>query len=82
MENIFSIGAIGFRRIHLKNDGNISVDLKGHRKRQLAQAFSKNYFFASSKIISDAFSAIIMVGAFVFPETRVGIIDASTTRSP
>lgn len=33
-------------------------------------------------IISAAFSAIIIVGAFVFPETRVGIIDASTTLTP
>jgi hypothetical protein len=28
------------------------------------------------------FSAIRMVGAFVFPEVMVGMIDASTTRRP
>ena len=33
-------------------------------------------------IISDAFSPIIMIGAFVFPETTFGIIDPSTTRRP
>ena len=41
-----------------------------------AVLFFKNYF---PSIISAAFSAIIMVGAFVFPATMVGIIDASTT---
>ena len=40
------------------------------------------YFFghlASSIIISAAFSAIIIAGAFVLPPIRVGIIEASTT---
>jgi hypothetical protein len=32
--------------------------------------------------MSAAFSAIIMVGAFVFPPTTAGMIDASTTRKP
>ncbi|MGY4502617.1 hypothetical protein ACVWYH_006574 [Bradyrhizobium sp. GM24.11] len=35
---------------------------------------------ASSNIISDAFSAIMMIGALVFPETRSGMIEPSTTR--
>ena len=30
--------------------------------------------------MSDAFSAIMMVAAFVLPETMIGIMDASTTR--
>src|SRR5712692_7257926 len=33
-------------------------------------------------ILSAAFSAIMMVGAFVLPLTIVGMIEASTTRSP
>ncbi len=33
-------------------------------------------------IKSAAFSAIIMMGAFVLPEMMVGIIDPSTTRRP
>lgn len=33
-------------------------------------------------IISEAFSAIMMVGMLVFPQVIVGIIDASTTRNP
>ena len=37
---------------------------------------------ASPKTISAAFSPIIMQGAFVFPDVRVGMIDASATRSP
>lgn len=37
---------------------------------------------ASSRIISAAFSPIMMAGALVLPDTRVGMIDASTTRSP
>src|SRR5215217_509005 len=37
---------------------------------------------ASRRIISDAFSAIITTGAWVFPDTSVGIIEQSTTRRP
>src|SRR4029077_3043975 len=36
----------------------------------------------SAKIMSDAFSAIITAGACVLPETSVGMIEQSTTRSP
>jgi hypothetical protein len=32
--------------------------------------------------MSTAFSAIITAGAFVFPDTKVGITEQSTTRRP
>jgi hypothetical protein len=37
---------------------------------------------ALARIMSDAFSAIMMVGAFVLLPTRNGMIDASMTRKP
>src|SRR6476646_11326643 len=37
---------------------------------------------ASSNIMSEAFSAIMMIGALVFPDTRSGMIEPSTTRRP
>ena len=39
-------------------------------------------FITSDLIISAAFSAIIMVGALVLPDTSVGMTEASTTRRP
>jgi hypothetical protein len=39
-----------------------------------------NYWFA--KMNSAAFSAMIMVGAFVLPVVTVGMTDASITRTP
>ncbi len=36
----------------------------------------------SSRIVSLAFSAIIMVGALVLPEVIVGMMEASATRRP
>ena len=38
--------------------------------------------YASSRIIAAAFSPIMIVGALVLPETRVGMIEASATRKP
>ena len=37
---------------------------------------------ASARIMFAAFSAIMMVGAFVFPEVITDITEASTTRNP
>mgnify|MGYP006938793651 CR=1 FL=1 len=37
------------------------------------------YPIQSCLIMSDAFSAIMMTGAFVLPDTMLGMIDASTT---
>jgi hypothetical protein len=48
------------------------------REAGLSQAGSAERF----RIKSDAFSAIIIVGACVFERVIVGITDASTTRRP
>lgn len=53
----------------LRNLGRSSL----HRRR---------LYRASCWIMSEAFSAIMIVGAFVLPEVKVGMIEASTTRRP
>ena len=40
----------------------------------------KNAYARAAKMSTAAFSAIMMVGALVLPDTSVGMIDASTTR--
>ena len=40
----------------------------------------KNAYARPAKMSTAAFSAIMMVGALVLPDTSVGMIDASTTR--
>jgi hypothetical protein len=39
-------------------------------------------YYAPARIIRDAFSPIMIDGAFVFPDVSVGMIDASATRRP
>ena len=46
----------------------------------LLQNIQKIAYLYDAKISEAAFSAIMMVGALVFPDTSVGITDASTTR--
>ena len=49
-----------------------------HKRRE----FGTVCYWRSSRIISLAFSAIIIVGELVFPEVMVGMTEASTTRNP
>ena len=49
-------------------------------KRLVFSKYEQNFYAA--RIRSAAFSPIIMLGAFVFPDTCVGIIEASATLSP
>jgi hypothetical protein len=60
-----------------------AVQVKAGRVCQLAKVFW--FFFQKitlSLMMSATRSAIMIVAAFVFPETIRGITDASTTRNP
>jgi hypothetical protein len=46
----------------------------------LSRNSQKIAYLQDAKMVEAAFSAIMMVGALVFPDTSVGITDASTTR--
>jgi len=52
-----------------------------HRRRHARYA-ARAGREAAALTMSAAFSAIMMIGALVLPETSVGMIDASTTRKP
>lgn len=56
----------------------LSILCKGCELQKKVES-SANHLFL---IISEAFSAIIIVGAFVFPEVTTGIIEASTWNMP
>ena len=55
---------------------------RGRFDREIVQAGSFVVAQLSQRIMSAAFSAIITTGDAVLPETIVGMIEASTTRSP
>ena len=59
----------------------------GHGRNQsvqssIAQMAASHAIGASARIMSAAFSPIMMVGALVLPPIRVGMTEASTTRRP
>ena len=56
-----------------------NVDCTRCRTLAVALKLSAVRSFASANSIADAFSPIIMAGALVLPEVRVGMIDASAT---
>ena len=55
----------------------ILVDSYNKKSLQITTSIYQSLDF---NISSEAFSPIMIVGAFVFPETIFGIIDASATR--
>lgn len=65
---------------------NISTDRTGSKKHGGAtKAGGRCYLFLPAQyflIMSDTISPIMMTGALVFPDTSVGMMDASATRSP
>src|SRR5258708_37344860 len=63
--------AAGFRPQH-----------RASRCRKANASPARLAYRASSRIMSEAFSAIMMVGALVLPDIRSGITEASTTRRP
>jgi len=66
----------------LANDFAAATDGPHSRGDTTIRRLSACYTSRSARIISAPFSAIITVGAFVFPDVIVGMMDASTIRSP
>ncbi len=69
--------ASGVRQLFLDDPNGVRIELVV--SELAAPAASSG---ALPRIMSDAFSAIMIVAAFVFARVIVGITDASTTRSP
>ncbi|GEM_PF-5327672 len=54
----------------------------GHEAGTIAADLAPPGYAAAASIIRDAFSPIMIDGALVLPDVKVGMIEASATRNP